>query len=152
MRHRLDLMFLLAAAFATGCGTPPRPQLAPAIPAGSTLLLGCWQLRSLDWEDTFLPGSLALRFDTTRATQHDSPLHTLHVETGDSTFRRRVRIAHWALYQGTDSLYAVVGDGFGGLEFRLAWRVDSLSGRAYRFTDAPHLRSSGKVLGRHQSC
>ena len=151
MTQRLDLRWVLVVVIAVGCGTPPRPQLAPVVPAASPLLLGCWQLQSLDWRDYFLPGAIGVRFDTAGATGDNSTLRTLHVDTPDS-LRARLRITGWALYKDMDSLYAVVGDRFGGLEFRLSWTGDSITRRAYSFTDVPHFRSSGKVAGRRTSC
>jgi hypothetical protein len=132
--------FLVFAA----CGVPRRPTLAMT-PDPMSLTSKCWEVRGLGWRDAFLPPGLHVRFDTARAGERPSPWRLLHVESADTGFTSHLRIARWAPYEDRDSTFAVLGDGFTGLELRLGVRVDSLSGRAQRFADTPHIRSGGPV-------
>ncbi len=132
------------------CGTPEPPSLAIAI-ADEDSAIGCWQLEGLDWQGPFLPGSLLIRLDTNRIETYDS-YRNLSVQTADSALRSRARFGAWAPYQGVDSVFAVVSDGFSGLQFRLTLDAESLRGRAYSFTDVAHFRGGGKVRGWRRSC
>src|SRR5438270_12807896 len=135
----------------TACGTPRRPQLAATLPDRSSLPTRCWELRSVGWTDPFLPPGLRVRFDTMRA-EHGSPWRLLHLQSADTAFTNHLRIVRWAPYEGRDSILAVLGDGFTGLEIRLATRSDSLSGVASRFADAPHVRGGGAVDAASVQC
>jgi hypothetical protein len=134
------------------CGTPRRPQLAMTFPDATSLASKCWEVRGLGWRDSFLPPGLHVRFDTARAGERVSHWRLLHIESADTGFTSHLRIARWAPYEGRDSIFAVLGDGFTGLELRLGVRVDSLSGRAQRFADTPHIRSGGPVRAISVQC
>ncbi len=149
--HRLTTTVATVLAIAA-CGTPRRPQLALTIPDRTSLASRCWQLRSDGWKDSFLPTSMQIRFDTASAGEKESPWRVIRIESTDTGFTNRLRIAQWAPYEQRDSLFAVIGDGYTGLELRLVIRPDSLTGAAYRFADAPHIRSGGRVRATSVSC
>jgi hypothetical protein len=134
------------------CGTPRQPRLGLTFPHSSSFAGRCWALRSVGWKDPFLPPGLHVRFDTAMAGERVSPWRLLHIESADSAFTSHLRIARWAPYEGRDSIFAVLGDGFTGIEMRLAVRVDSLRGQAHRFADAPHIRSGGAVGAASVEC
>jgi len=152
-RLKLATVFVFATALlGAACGLPGRPPLAVALPDARRSPVGCWQLHSVGWEDPFLPGQLRVRFDSARADASDSTRHVVQVERADTVPPRRFQLAWWAPYERADSVYAILGDGFTGLELRLGQSGDSLAGTAYRFADTPHFRSSGKLGGRRQAC
>lgn len=152
MNHRASFVLMVGASVVLGCGTPAPPRLAVTLPDGRRAVLGCWRLRSVGWEELFLPGVLEVRLDTARATTYDSTLRLLHIISTDTAMQNGIYLSAWAPYQHADSIYAFISDGFSGLHFRLAVIGDSLAGRAYRFTDIPHFRSSGRVIGRRHAC
>ncbi len=146
-------VFVFAAALlGAACGLPGRPPLAVALPDARRSPVGCWQLHGVGWEDPFLPGQLRVRFDSARASASDSSGRVLQVERADTVPPRRFQLAWWAPYERADSVYAILGDGFTGLQLRLGLSGDSIAGTAYRFADTPHLRSSGKLRGTRQAC
>ncbi len=146
-------VFVFAAALlGAACGLPGRPPLAVALPDARRSPVGCWQLHGVGWEDPFLPGQLRVRFDPARASASDSSGRVLQVERADTVPPRRFQLAWWAPYERADSVYAILGDGFTGLQLRLGLSGDSIAGTAYRFADTPHLRSSGKLRGTRQAC
>jgi len=141
-----------AVVLIAACGTPRRPQLAMAFPDPSSLATRCWELRTVGWKEFFLPTGLRVRFDTSRAGERNSAWLLLHVESPDTGLTSRLKIARWAPYQAGDSLFAVIGDGFTGIELRLRIGTDAMSGRAHRFADAPHLRFGGPVSAAPSQC
>ncbi|MGH8544834.1 MAG: hypothetical protein ACREX3_14650 [Gammaproteobacteria bacterium] len=149
----MRLPIVIAAVLTiAACGTPGRPHLAMALPDPAPLISKCWELRSVGWGDSFLPPGLRVRFDTARAGDAGSPWRLLQVQSVDSGFTNRLRIARWAPYERHDSTLAVLGDGFTGLELRLNVGSTSLRGVAYRISDTPHMRSGGAVSGARVDC
>lgn len=150
--HVATVAVSTAALLGAACGLPRRPPLAVALPDARRSPVGCWQLHSVGWEDAFLPGQLRVRFDSARVTASDSSPRVVQVERFDTVPPRRFQLAWWAPYERSDSVYAILGDGFTGLQLRLGQSGDSIAGTAYRFADTPHFRSSGKLSGRRRAC
>ena len=142
---------IVGTIFALGCGEPSLPPLATTLTPVSTSALGCWILESPGWTSPFLPGSVMVRLDTSHVSQYNEH-RVLTLLTSDSAYRRHARHAEWGPTQTGSSIWVGIGDGFSGLDFRLDRRGDSLMGRAYRYTDFEHFRSSGPILGARRSC
>ena len=151
MRPPRIACFLVTAVLGLGCGEPPRPALAAVLPDANKTPLGCWLLVGQGWTSPFLPGSLLIRLDTSHVLQPYQD-RALLILSADTAMRRHARRTAWAPYQAGDSIWANIGDGFSGLDFRLWYRGDSLGGRAYRYTDFEHFRSSGRITGSRRHC
>jgi hypothetical protein len=101
-----------------------------------------------------LSGPRVVRLDTTAAYPDsrylDERLLRLRMSPTDSSFSR---LTHWAPYARGDSVYAVLGDGFTGVELRLLRRGDTLIGTGYTLTDVRlALTRSGPVIGSRFQC
>ena len=114
------------------------------------LLDGCWSIKSLGWSNTFLPGSLEVRFDTVRADrEHWRYLRTFPADTVSVPDYTAV----WALTQRRDSVYIMlVGQRWDGLQLWLHIGTDSLKGRARRTADVVHALQGGPVAADRITC
>ena len=149
--HHLWILTLVLSA----CFPPRSPELIPeplASPAARAA--GCWMLETVGWAAPQLPGATRVLFDTVpEHPQLGNRILALRPLFAGADTSRMVRIASWGVRRDDSRIWAVLGNGFGGLQFRLELRGDALSGSARRFTDTwPQLVRGGNVRGTRTSC
>ena len=147
---RLLALFLLVSVSA--CDEPPDPPFATPSDVHSRLvsLAGCWEFASSTNDSPYLPGRVVVRFDT--VVDHNEFPELLRLVVNGSV-SRRVRMSYWAIPVEADRVVAFWGDGFTGIDLRLAVDGSQLRGRGYRTSDVRGLlRSSIPVVGRRAAC
>jgi hypothetical protein len=137
--------------FGISCGPSSFPPLEDpsASPRVIAQFEGCWQLSPATSMEPLLPGGLIVRLDTVRIGATEDNQLRLVVDTSQGY---RSVLAGWGILRKPNRILAYWGDGFTGLELKLGFDGDSLSGRAYRVFDLPPSRSSFKVRAGRTEC
>jgi hypothetical protein len=140
----------MTVGFST-CGPPSVPRLENPddAPSAVAALAGCWRFSLRSTREPHMPPGLIVRFHTTPADTFNLYMLRLAVDTPLSA---RDRFGRWGLIEGSNQVFASWGDGFTGLELRLALQADTLRGRASRTTDTPAPPSGFAVTAARTPC
>ena len=147
-RHLWILTLLLLSA----CFPPRSPELISApLASPAARAAGCWMLETVGWAARQLPGATRVLFDT--VAPHGGGILALRPLFAGADTSRMVRNASWGVRRDDGRVWAVLGSGFGGLQFRLELRGDALGGSARTFADTwPQFVRGGRVRGRRITC